>query len=59
LESFIVRRLIVEPSFIVALVASIKPNYIKKIIDFELDQFSNLLKLPYQHQFVCWHQPEQ
>jgi hypothetical protein len=48
LESFVIGKLIVEPSFIVALIAFTKPSYIKKITDFDLDQLSNLSLPLYQ-----------
>jgi hypothetical protein len=51
LGPFVVRRLIVGPSFIVALIAFTKPSYIKKITDFGLDQSSNLL-LPLYHSLL-------
>jgi len=53
LESFIVKRQIVKPSFIVALIASTILSYITKIIDsIALDQFSNLLLLLFRLQSI-------
>jgi len=52
LASAIAEKQIAKPSFIAALIASTKPNYIKKIIDFVvMVQFSNLSKLLFRHQF--------
>jgi len=53
LESFVAKRPIVGPSFIVALIASAILSYITKIIDsVELDQFSNLLLLLFLNQII-------
>jgi hypothetical protein len=52
LESIVVKKPIVGPSFIVALIASAILSYITKIDSVELDQFSNLLLLLFLNQII-------